>query len=131
MSCKSVLYAANTASQDVAANGVVNFGSAVRRFGQNCNISGGNVTVSGSGYYDVDVNISYLGSAADTATFSVYNDGVAIPGASAIVTTAASTAGCLTIPAVIREKCCMESTITVQSDIAVTVNNASIVVKKV
>ena len=131
MSCKSAIYAANTASQDVSANGVINFGSVVRRFGQNCNLSGGNVVVDGSGYYDVDVNINFLGSATDTATFTVFKDGTAIPGASATVTTAASTAGTVTIPAVIREICCCESTITVGCDIAITVSNAAIVVKKV
>ena len=128
---KSVLYAVNSTPQNYIANGtVINFGSIVRRYGQNLELSGGNVIVQGAGYYSVDINIGFTSAAGDV-TVQVYKDGVAIQGAMAIVTAAATTSYSLTIPALIRETCDCESTITVViSGTAGTINNAAIVVEK-
>lgn len=55
---KSVIYANNSSTQTTVATGsIINFGSIVRRYGCNLNLSGGNVVIDGSGYYDVDVNV--------------------------------------------------------------------------
>lgn len=128
---KSVLYSVNSTPQNYIANGtVINFGAPVRRYGQNIDISGGNVVVAGTGYYSVDLNIGFTSAAGDV-TVQVYKDGVAIQGAMAIVTAAATTSYSLTIPTLIRETCDCESTITVViSGTAGTVNNASILVEK-
>lgn len=128
---KSVIYAANSTQQNFVASGtIINFGSIVRKYGCNLNLSGGNVVIDGSGYYDVDVNVSFT-SAAGTVTVQVYKDGVAIQGATAIVTAAATTSYSVTIPCLTRETCCCESTITVViSGTAGTIDNASIVVEK-
>jgi len=128
---KSVIYSANTNSQSVVATGsVINFGSIVRRYGQNLNLSGGNVVTSGIGYYNVDVNVSFTVASGTTATIQIFKDGVAVEGAEAILTTGTNTYQA-TIPCLIRNNCCCESIITVViSGVGATVINASIVVEK-
>lgn len=129
---KSVLYAANTNPQTVVAAGsVINFGSIIRRYGCNCNLSGSNATVEGTGYYAVDTNVTFTGAAASTVVVQLYKDGVAIPGAVATSSIAANGIGSVTIPTIVRERCCVESTITAMiSGLAGTVTNASIRVIK-
>ena len=129
---KAVLYAANTNPQTVVAAGsVVNFGSIVRRYGCNCNLSGGNAIVEGIGYYAVDANVTFGGTTASTVVVQLYNDGVAIPGATATVVIGNNGTGSVTIPTVVRQRCCVESTITANiTGLAGTVSNASIRVVK-
>lgn len=128
---RSILYAANLNNQDfVAAGTIINFGNIIRRYGCNLNLSGGNVTIDGAGYYDTDINVTFT-AAAGTVSIQIYKDGVAVPGAEATLTTAATTNYSLTIPAMIRENCCCESIITVVISGAVgTVSNATIKVEK-
>lgn len=127
---RSLIYSANTVSQVLTSGSVINFGSPVRRFGCNLAMSGGNVVVKGEGYYSIDTNISFTATAG-TATIQVYKDGVAIPGATATVTTAATTSYQVSIPSVIRQSCCVESTITVTiTGVTPTVSNAAIEVVK-
>lgn len=131
MSCKSAIYAVNTAAQTVAVGEVINFGTISRRFGSNLSISGGNVTLSGQGYYNIDVNVGFTGVAGDT-TITLYKDGVAIPGAEVTITTEAAGEYAVTIPAIVRQFCCVESVITaVVTGAAAAVNNAAIRVEKI
>lgn len=128
---KSILYAANTSDQAFVAGGsIVNFGSLVRRYGCNLGMSGGNVTINGQGYYNVDVNLTFT-AAAGTVSVQLFKDGVAVPGATASRSTAADIVYSLTIPAIVRENCCCESALTVAiSGAAGNVSNAAIVVEK-
>lgn len=128
---KSILYAANINDQAfVAAGTIINFGNIIRRYGCNLNLSGGNAIINGTGYYDVDVNLTFT-AAAGTVSIQIYKDGVAVPGAEATITTAATTNYSVTIPAIIKENCCCESTITVViSGAAGTLSNATIKVEK-
>lgn len=129
---KAILYAGNsTPTTTVAAGTVIPFSTIVRRYGCNCNISGGNVTLNGIGYYNGIVNITYTGSAAGTVTVTVYKDGVAIPYANASATTAAAVINSISVPFVSKINCCCESTITVVvSGAVVDVTNASIAIEK-
>lgn len=128
---KSVLYSANTNSQTVAINGIINFGTIIRRYGCNCNLSGGNAVISGTGYYNIDTAFTFTASDAGTAVITLFNDGVAIPGATVSFTTAANSIYAVSIPAIIRQMCCCNSTITaIVTGVAGTVNNASILVSK-
>ncbi len=136
MSCTSAIYAANTTTQAVPANTqtTINFGQVVRAFGPYTRLSGGNVTVRGAGYYIVDTNFSVSTVEASAGvTIQLYKDGVAIPGAAATFTTAANSGRSDSIPLMIRETCCKESTITatITSTVAATVTNAAILIKKV
>lgn len=126
------MYAANTNAQTVVAAGsVVNFGSVIRRYGCNCNLSGGNATVEGTGYYAVDTNLTFTGTAASTVIVQLFKDNVAIPGAVATVTIGANGYGSASIPTIIRERCCVESAITATiTGLAGTVTNAAVRVIK-
>ena len=90
MSCKSALYAVNSTSQLNAANAQVPFGSVVRRYGNNCQLDGGSIIVSGRGYYDVDISLSTAPTTEGEITAQLYKDGVAVPGALATATAAAA-----------------------------------------
>lgn len=130
MSCKSALYAANTNTQTLAVGDTLSFGTPVRRFGCNTNISGGNVTLNGAGYYSINTNINFT-AAAGTATITLYKDGAAIPGATVNRTTVANTEFQVNIPAIVRLTCCCESTITaVVTGVATVIENAAITVEK-
>ena len=131
MSCKSALYAVNSTAQIVPVDGTINFGSIVRRFGQYTNISGGNIIFSGSGYYEVDANFTVAASAAGTVTIQLFKDGVEIPGAIASMAAANGATVSLTIPVMVRQTCCCESTITAKlTGVGGTFSNAAVVVKK-
>ena len=131
---KSTIYASNTLTQDFVATGTtIDFGSIVRRYGNNTAMSGGNVVVDGVGYYSVDTNVTFSADAVGTALIQLYKDGLAIPGAKASVTTAADTIYAISIPSIIRQTCCCnEGTISaIISGVAGTITNASIVVEKI
>lgn len=127
----ALLYATNTIPQDVSIDGTVNFGNIVRRYGRNLNMSGGNAIVTGEGYYVVDVSINFTGSAG-TTTFQVYENGMPITGAKVTRTTGAATEYDVKIPTfTIRNKCCLDKTLTmVVSGAAITDSVASINIVK-
>lgn len=132
MSCKSAMYAANASAQEVANGGIINFGAVVRRFGGNCTISGGNVNINGTGYYDMDADVTFTAGGAGTAVISLYKDGVAIPGASASLTAVADSIYSVSVPAIVRQVCCCESVVTaVLSGISGTVTNAAVAIEKI
>ena len=79
---KSVLYAANSNAQTTSETGsIINFGSIVRRYGCGLKLSGGNVIIEDSGYYDIDTNFTVTPSSAGTLIIQLFQDGNAIPGA--------------------------------------------------
>ncbi len=126
------MYAVNTAEQDVAVGGNVNFGSLVRRFGCNVGISGGEPIVSGCGYYDIDTNFTFTAGAAGTITITLMKGGVPIPGAFAQKTVADGSIYDLNVPALIKHCCECETTVTAQvTGVAATFNNATMIIEKV
>lgn len=129
---KSLVYGVNNSPQTVIVGDRVNFGSVVRRYGCNLNMSGGEVLVTGDGYYDIDSSITFVAGAEGIATITLLKDGSAIPGASASATVASgATVTLVTPPSAIREKCCCESTITaVISGVIGVISNATIRVEK-
>lgn len=133
MSCKAALYAANANTQTVtAAETTINFGSIVRRYGRCVNLSGGNAVIEEAGYYDVDTNITFTATAAGTVVVYLYKDGVRIPGANASATVAAGSVYTLGIPAIVRNTCNCESTITARIvGVAGAVNNAAIALERI
>lgn len=128
----ALLYAgSNNTVTTVATGTVIPFNNIVRRYGKNLKVSGGNVVINGSGYYEGVVNITYEGSAAGTIVFTVYRDGAVVPYATVSATTAADVINAVAIPFVVRDACCCESTITVvASGAVVDVTNAGIVIGK-
>lgn len=132
MSCKSGLYAVNTNEQATTIGAVINFGNVVRRFGQNINLSGGNVVLHGIGYYNISASFTIRGASANVVDIQLYKNGTPITGAFVRRTGAVGNVCTLTIPEVmLREFCCNESVITaVITGDASTVTNATINVVK-
>lgn len=129
---KSLLYGVNRTQQTVVVGDNVDFGNIVRRYGCNLNMSGGEVVVTGEGYYNIDSSITFVAGAAGIATITLLRDGSIIPGAEASQTVAEGDTITLTVPpSVIRQKCCGESTITaVISGVTGVISNATIRVVK-
>lgn len=129
---KSLLYGVNNASQTIVVGDRVNFGNVVRRYGCNLNMSGGEVLVTGEGYYKIDASVTFVAGAEGIATVTLLKDGSVIPGASASQTVASGDTITLVIPPnAIREKCCCESTISaVISGVIGVISNATIRVDK-
>jgi len=127
---KAILYAANTASQDVALNGIINFGNVVRRCGNNLNISNGALVTGGCGYTNISTNFT-ITAGAGTTTIALYKDGIPITGATASMTTVADSVYNVEIPVVIKDTRCCGSTITaVLSGAAGTITNAAITAER-
>lgn len=130
---KSLLYGVNTNEQIINIGDRVDFGNVVRRYGCNINMTGGEVFITGEGYYNIDASITFAGGAVGEVTVTLLRDGAIIPGAGASMTLADAGVATLSIPSsVIRQKCCGESTITALiAGIAGTIRNATIRVEKV
>lgn len=128
---KSIIYAVNSNTQTTNATGsIVSFGSIVRRYGCNLDLSNGNVIIKGAGYYDLDTNFSITPSSTGTLTIQLFKDGTPISGAKAVIATTGD-AIAVSIPAIVRSTCECESTITaVFTGVATTVTNAAIDVIK-
>lgn len=134
---KSLAYAANTQSQVIGTGGVINFGNPIRRYGCNCNVSGGNATIKGNGYYSISAAVTLLATAAGTVVVTLLKNGVAIPGATASATLVAGNTYQLNIPAAVTREtgcgcgCGDASTITaVITGVGATVDSAAITVVK-
>lgn len=107
---RAFIYVVNRNAQAVAADGVVNPGNIVRRYGCAFGVNNDAVTVEGEGYYSIDAAVTVAVEAAGDITATLYKDGEAIPGAVATVT-AAQIGDLVTLPIVagIRKTCCDSS----------------------
>lgn len=83
MSCKSALYSINNSVVSLPDGGTYAPATVVRRYGQNYQLQGNGITLTGPGYYDIAAGATLSGSAAGTITLTAYQDGVAIPGMTA------------------------------------------------
>lgn len=130
----NLIYTANTTPQTVAVGGSVNLGSIKRRTGCALSMSGDTITMHKSGYYDVSVGITAVPSETGTVTATLYQDGVAYPGATVSATVAATdTSVALPIPAVavrLCGECCTSNLTVVISGVAVSVTNVAVKVVK-
>lgn len=131
----SAIYTVNS-NVEVAANGSIPLGSIVRRFGQNIQLNGTDVVICGQGYYDVECSVSLTPVGAGEIGVQLYVDGTPVPGAIATVTGAAATIDNLSITALVRQKCCGASSLSlrlVSGDVTTgaTINNVATVVTKV
>lgn len=130
---KSLLYAVNSNTQDLEIGENISFGTAVRRFGCNIDANGGTPSITGAGYYSIDIDIDFSTAIGSTGIVSVtlMQDGTAIPGASVEQSVAALTTYTKSISCVVRDRCCGTSTITaVVGGVAINVSNASIRIVK-
>ena len=96
-------------------------------------VNGNGLTICEPGYYDVDVSVTVLPTAATPITATLLRDGVAVPGATATATPSAAGADVnLNFPALVRHFCnCGAATLTVVLSAAGTVTNMALVVERV
>lgn len=96
----------NTTSQTVLTNGLINLGSAYRKYCKRTAqclptfvSSGTSVTLNGTGIYHITATLTGSGTAAGNLTAQLFENGVAIPGALATstITTANTEIRSLTI----------------------------------
>lgn len=131
---KSAIYTANTTSQSILENGLINPGTVIRRFGCNIHMSGNAINITGTGYYDIDATFDVAPTEVGEVTITVYKDGAVVPGATATETAAAGDTVNLNISALVREYCpCVDdsSNLTfVLTGGAATITNSAIVVEK-
>lgn len=127
----ALLYSANTGSQVLTSGQTINFGTPIRRYGKHINISGGNVTVVGDGYYPMQASVTFTANGAGIATLQLFENGAPIPGATVSKTVGDGSVYSLEFPAVVKIRCCEEKTITAAVfNVPVTVSNAAILVEK-
>lgn len=139
MPCKSAIYTADPSSTvptlSTAAGTAIPLGTTVRRFGCNAVLSGNGILPKGQGYFDVDAGITSTPTAAGTYTVTLFEDGVAAPGAAQTITTAAAGTVSVDIPAIVRNRCCdSTSTLTLVATSATvpataTIDNTAVVTK--
>lgn len=140
---RSALYTANPSSTTITLTtaqptSFIPLGPVIRRYGCNINMSGNGILLDGDGYYFVDTSVTATAAAAGNYTVTLYQDGVAVPGATQTVTAAAAGTFAINIPALLRLKCCGASatlvlvlSTTATLPATVTVNNVGAVVLKV
>lgn len=125
MACPSAIYTANT-NVTVAENATVPFGTIVRRYGHNCQLDGAGFNLIGAGYYMVDVSVTETPTDAGPVTVQLYQDGIAVPGATATVTAAAgATVNPCVNPIVRNCGCDCNSTLTLTVSAAGVIDNIS------
>ena len=133
MSCKSNIYAVNTTSASVVANGTLPLSTTVRRYGCSANLSGNSISLSDAGYYLVIVNATFTAPVAGTV--ALQDDGVVVPGATAstTVTTATTEVRSLSLAATVRVFCnsAPDALTIVNTGVAATFSNISIDVVKI
>ena len=121
----------NSAATAVAAGQVVPLGSAIHGYGKSIRLNGNSISISGAGYYDVNVSVSAAVTGTDAVTIQLYDNGVAIPGAYGTATPGAAGAVVnIAFPWLFRkEGCgCRLDNLTLVADQAVTVNNVIVFV---
>ncbi len=130
---RSAIYVANIGDQAVSVGGTIALGGIVRRFGCAADLNGNSINITEAGYYDVDISVTAEPTAAGIVTVTLYNNGVAVPGATA--SASVSTAGNplnVSIASVVRVPCggSSGSLSAVLTGTAATVTNIATVVEK-
>lgn len=85
----SVLYVVNNTTQTVAANGTIALGTTVHRNCQSqARVNGNAINIVGAGYFTIDVSATFTAATTGDVTIQLYQDGVAVQGATATGTVA-------------------------------------------
>lgn len=123
----SLIYTANTTAQAVAVGGTINIGGVARRRGCKLTAAGNTIVAAGGDYYDADVTVTAVPTAAGTVTVTMFQDGVAVPGATGSATVAAAaTSVDISFPAVFRTRGNTSAITLVLTGAASSVTNAAV-----
>ncbi len=129
---KSAIYTTNVSNPAVEVGGIVPVGSTTRRYGCNVRQDGNAITLCGQGYYLVNASATVAPSAAGTVSLTAQKDGVAIIGATASQTVAASGVANLNITGIVRNACGCDGSLLslVLGGVASVINNLAVTVEK-
>lgn len=93
MSCKAAINTFNSGTQAVALGGTIALGASSQQFGKkscdrNCGdyilrLNGNGITAAERGFYKANVSVTAAPTAAGIVTVTMFNNGVAVPGATA------------------------------------------------
>lgn len=105
---KALAFISNNTSQTITGGGVINPGTAQHGFGCTCcgrtiQLSGTNINLRESGYYQVDVGATVSATAAGNVTLSLYQDGALV--AQGSETIAVSDSASISFPASVKVNC--------------------------
>ena len=130
---RSAMYTANTGAQVIAVGGTIAPGGIVRRFGCGIDLNGNAINITEPGYYAISASVTAEPTAAGTVTATLFDNGVAVPGATASATAAAAGDPVnMDIEAVVRITCRGNTGALsfVLEDAAATITNIAVVVEK-
>lgn len=133
MSCKSAVNTANTTSTSVAVNAAIPLGTVQHRCGCALNAAATGVTISQSGYYLVNVNITFTAPAAGVVAVTLQDNGASVPGATAAesVTTANTEQHTVAFTTMVRSATGADTLTLVNTGIAFTPSNVAVTVVKI
>ena len=135
MSCKSNLYAVNTAFISISTNGAFIFPTLVRRYGCSINQSGNTITLNEPGYYLISFDTTFTAPAAGNATINLLANGSLVPGgtASTTITTATTQIAELSINSIVRVFCgSTPTTISLlNAGVGITTSNVALTIVKI
>lgn len=129
---KSAIYTVNSTANAVTVGDLIPLGSTSRRYGCNLRQDGNGITATGAGYYLVTMSATVAPTAAGAVTITGQKDGVAIIGATATSTAAATATTDLAFTTLVRNVSCCDSSILsfVLSGTAATVSNFAVSIVK-
>lgn len=116
---KALAFISNNTSQTITGGGVVNPGTAQHGFGCTCcgrtvQLSGTNINLRESGYYQIDVGATVSASDAGNVTLSLYQDGALVAQGSSTIA-AANDPASISFPASAKVNCSSVLTLVVTS----------------
>lgn len=126
------IYLINTTAQSAPANSTIILPVIARRLGCSLHPTSSGVLTNHMGYYNVTGTMTFTTPTAGLASLAVYQNGVAVPGATVSVTTGDTTSvNTLTVTVPIRVRCGESSTITlVNAGVAANITSASLEVSR-
>lgn len=106
---KALAFISNNTSQTITGGGVVNPGTAQHGFGCTCcgrtvQLSGTNINLRESGYYQIDVGATVSASDAGNVTLALYQDGDLVAQGSETIS-AANDPASISFPASVKVNC--------------------------
>lgn len=116
---KAYAFIANNTSQTITGGGAINPGAASHGFGCTCGgytiqVSGNNINLRNSGYYDVVVGATVSNSDAGNVTLALYQDGQQIASGTETIA-AANDPASISFPAGVKVNCSSALTLVVSA----------------
>ena len=125
----SLIYMITNTASPVLANGIIPLTTIARRRSRVIQSNGDTIVLNNSGYYKVNVTITFTGQVAGDATIELQKNGATIPGmeGSTTITNVDTEIRQITINGVVRVMCNELATLSlVNTGIAITTSNVSI-----